>query len=54
VCFYCACNKIITNNRSRAQPYLDRLYREIALQGALYDRSGRWNSCTGAAARPPS
>jgi oxygen-independent coproporphyrinogen-3 oxidase len=38
VCFYCACNKIITNNRSRAQPYLDRLYREIALQGALYDR----------------
>ncbi len=39
VCFYCACNKIITNNRSRAEPYLERLFREIALQGALYDRS---------------
>jgi oxygen-independent coproporphyrinogen-3 oxidase len=39
VCFYCACNKIITKNRARAAPYLERLYREIALQGALFDRS---------------
>src|SRR5581483_1838901 len=38
VCFYCACNKIITKNRARAAPYLDSLYREIALQGALFDR----------------
>jgi len=37
VCFYCACTKVITNNRKRAQPYLQRLYREIALQGELYD-----------------
>ncbi len=37
VCFYCACNKIITNNRKHAQPYLDNLQREIALQGALFD-----------------
>jgi oxygen-independent coproporphyrinogen-3 oxidase len=36
VCFYCACTKIITNNRKRAQPYLQRLHREIALQGELY------------------
>lgn len=39
VCFYCACNKIITKNRKRAVPYLDQLFREIALQGALFDRS---------------
>ncbi len=39
VCFYCACNKIVTKNRRHTIPYLDHLYREIALQGALFDRS---------------
>jgi len=39
VCFYCACNKIVTKNRARTAPYLQRLHREIALQGALFDRS---------------
>ncbi|MFZ1640990.1 MAG: oxygen-independent coproporphyrinogen III oxidase [Candidatus Contendobacter sp.] len=39
VCFYCACNKIVTRNRRHAAPYLDHLYREIALQGALFDRA---------------
>lgn len=39
VCFYCACNKVITKNRKRAVPYLDQLFREIALQGAMFDRS---------------
>ncbi|HYQ90920.1 MAG TPA: oxygen-independent coproporphyrinogen III oxidase [Candidatus Competibacteraceae bacterium] len=39
VCFYCACNKIVTKKRARAAPYLQRLEREIALQGALFDRS---------------
>ena len=39
VCFYCACNKIITKNRRHAAPYLDHLHQEIALQGALFDRS---------------
>jgi oxygen-independent coproporphyrinogen-3 oxidase len=38
VCFYCACNKIITKNRARAAPYLESLRREIELQGALFDR----------------
>ncbi|MDX1655545.1 MAG: oxygen-independent coproporphyrinogen III oxidase, partial [Candidatus Competibacteraceae bacterium] len=37
VCFYCACSKIITNNRKRAIPYLERLHREIELQGRLLD-----------------
>ncbi len=39
VCFYCACNKIATKDRTRAQPYLDRVYREIAMQGDLFDDS---------------
>ncbi|PIE83104.1 MAG: oxygen-independent coproporphyrinogen III oxidase [Candidatus Contendobacter odensis] len=38
VCFYCACNRIITKNRRHTVPYLDHLHQEIALQGALFDR----------------
>jgi oxygen-independent coproporphyrinogen-3 oxidase len=37
VCFYCACNKIATKDRTKAQPYLDRVYREMELQSALFD-----------------
>ncbi len=37
ICFYCACNKIVTKNRKRAQPYLDSLYHEMALQAELFD-----------------
>jgi len=37
VCFYCACNKIITKNRKHAVPYLANLHKEIALQAALFD-----------------
>mgnify|MGYP003584896272 CR=1 FL=1 len=39
VCFYCACNKIVTKNRRHTAPYLDHLYRELELQGALFDQS---------------
>jgi oxygen-independent coproporphyrinogen-3 oxidase len=39
VCYYCACNKIVTKNRKRTGPYLERLFREVELQGALFDRS---------------
>lgn len=38
ICFYCACNKVVTKNRAHAQPYLDNVYREIAMQAALFDR----------------
>lgn len=37
VCFYCACNKVITKNRAHAQPYLDNLYHEMHLQADLFD-----------------
>ena len=39
VCYYCACNKVVTRDRGRAGPYLERLFREIEMQGALFDRS---------------
>jgi oxygen-independent coproporphyrinogen-3 oxidase len=39
VCFYCACNKVATKDRTLAQPYLDRVYRELAMQSALFDRA---------------
>ncbi|MEE9396407.1 MAG: oxygen-independent coproporphyrinogen III oxidase [Methylococcales bacterium] len=36
VCFYCACNKIITNNRAHSIPYLQNLGKEIVLLGKLF------------------
>ncbi|MEI6414225.1 MAG: oxygen-independent coproporphyrinogen III oxidase [Pseudomonadota bacterium] len=38
VCYYCACNKVVTKDRGLAPPYLGRIIRELALQGALFDR----------------
>ncbi|WP_242518246.1 oxygen-independent coproporphyrinogen III oxidase [Halochromatium roseum] len=37
VCFYCACNKIATKDRTMVQPYLERVYKELAMQSALFD-----------------
>jgi oxygen-independent coproporphyrinogen III oxidase len=37
-CFYCGCNRIITRDKGRAEGYLARLYREIDLVAALFDR----------------
>ena len=37
VCFYCACNKIVTKNRQHAEPYINNLCKEIAMLGALFD-----------------
>ena len=34
VCYYCACNKIVTRHHERAVEYLDALEREIALHEA--------------------
>lgn len=36
VCFYCACNKIATRDRSKAEKYLGYLAREIELQARLF------------------
>ena len=36
VCFYCACNKVITANKARGVEYLRYATREIELQGELF------------------
>ena len=36
LCYYCACNKIITRDRSKAVTYLGYLKREIEMQGQLF------------------
>ncbi|MCR6654016.1 MAG: oxygen-independent coproporphyrinogen III oxidase [Cellvibrionaceae bacterium] len=38
ICFYCGCNKIVTANHKRTEPYLAALKREIGLQAAHVDR----------------
>jgi oxygen-independent coproporphyrinogen-3 oxidase len=38
LCYYCACNKIATRKRNRADEYLDCLIREIELQSELYEQ----------------
>ena len=37
LCYYCGCNKIVTPDKSKAEVYLDYLYREIALHSKLYN-----------------
>ena len=39
VCFYCACNKVVTKDRSKGGEYLGRLHKEIAMQAELFDHS---------------
>ena len=37
-CFYCGCNRVITRDHSRAETYLLRLVRELAMVAPLFDR----------------
>ena len=39
VCFYCACNKVATKDRSMAADYLARVYEELRMQSELFDSS---------------
>lgn len=39
VCFFCACNKVWTRDRSKTTPYLTRLFQEIEMQSVLFDSS---------------
>jgi oxygen-independent coproporphyrinogen-3 oxidase len=36
VCYYCACNKVVTKKHDKAAIYLSYLKREIAMQGQLF------------------
>jgi oxygen-independent coproporphyrinogen III oxidase len=37
VCYYCACNKVVTRDRGRTAGYLDFLAREVDLVGARFN-----------------
>ncbi|MEJ2589941.1 MAG: oxygen-independent coproporphyrinogen III oxidase [Candidatus Thiodiazotropha sp.] len=39
ICFYCACNKVATKDRSMAADYLARVYEELRMQSELIDPS---------------
>ncbi|RIA35751.1 anaerobic coproporphyrinogen III oxidase [Ectopseudomonas oleovorans] len=39
ICYYCACNKVITKDRGRALPYLEKLEREIEIVSRYVDKS---------------
>lgn len=39
VCFFCACNKVWTRDRSKTKPYLERLFKEIEMQAELFDNN---------------
>jgi len=39
LCFYCACNKVATKDRSMAAEYLARVYEEMRMQSELIDPS---------------
>lgn len=37
LCYYCGCNKIVTPNKDRAAPYLNRLIRELEIQADIFN-----------------
>ncbi len=39
ICYYCACNKVITKDRGRALPYLEKLEREIEIVSRYVDKT---------------
>lgn len=41
LCFYCACNKIITPTQSRSFPYLDHLFQELDLVSSKLNQNDR-------------
>ena len=41
LCFYCGCNKVVTHNKSRAEPYLQRVEKEMAMQAQWFDTERR-------------
>jgi len=36
ICYYCACNKIVTKDKRRAIPYLEHLHKEINMQADMF------------------
>ena len=38
ICYYCACNKVVTSDKTVARKYIDYLIKEIKIQSALMGR----------------
>lgn len=38
ICYYCACNKVITKDSEAARIYLDHLHREMDMQAGLFSK----------------
>lgn len=36
ICYYCGCSKLVTKDKSKAEPYIELLKKEIKMQGALF------------------
>ncbi|OGA25156.1 MAG: oxygen-independent coproporphyrinogen III oxidase [Betaproteobacteria bacterium RIFCSPLOWO2_02_FULL_67_26] len=41
ICYYCACNKVVTRDAAKAAAYLDCLEREIGMQAVLFREDPR-------------
>jgi oxygen-independent coproporphyrinogen-3 oxidase len=41
ICYYCACNKVITKDLTKADQYLDYLLKEVQMQASLLTKRGR-------------
>lgn len=37
LCYYCGCNKIVTNNKGRSLPYIQRMIQELALYADMFE-----------------
>ena len=38
VCYYCGCNKVVTKDKSRAEPYIEALFKEIDMHSPFIDK----------------
>ena len=54
LCYFCACNKIITKDHARVAEYLRYLDKEMALVAQRLAKTAKPCNCTWAAAPPPS
>ena len=41
LCYYCACNKVITKKRDKAMPYVERVLKEAAISQNCSGPTGR-------------
>ncbi len=37
LCYYCGCNKVVTTNKDRSLPYIQRMIQELSLYAEMFD-----------------